>query len=377
MKFLRRPFGKGKKVSLFTLGTMRVNSAESMYAVLKDAFLLGINHIETAPTYGSTQKFLGDALIKLNLEGISPNNGYVITSKLLPGISFCEGKEQIIGTLTELGLSKIDNLALHGLNLCEHLDWYLRGDGSKIFRWAQDQNLITQCGFTSHGSRSLINEAIKSREFDFCSLHIHLLDQKNLALAKLALKLGMGVMAISPADKGGHLHTPSETLTKDCSPIPPLKLAYRFLISEGISTLTLGTNDPNQLLIAKELISENGPLTNTEKSSIERLNNECRRRLKETFCGQCRECLPCPKDVPIPEILRLRNLTLGHGLKSFAKERYNLIGKAGHWWEQFNAASCAECGDCLPRCPNNLNIPKLLKETHSELIDKPRRRLWG
>jgi hypothetical protein len=44
-------------------------------------------------------------------------------------------------------------------------------------------------------------------------------------------------------------------------------------------------------------------------------------------------CLPCPSGVPIPELLRLRNLALGHGMEAFAAERYNLIGRAGHWWE--------------------------------------------
>jgi len=38
--------------------------------------------------------------------------------------------------------------------------------------------------------------------------------------------------------------------------------------------------------------------------------------------------------VPIPEILRLRNISIGYGQLEFSKERYNLIGKAGHWWEE-------------------------------------------
>ena len=45
-------------------------------------------------------------------------------------------------------------------------------------------------------------------------------------------------------------------------------------------------------------------------------------------------CLPCPNDVPIPELLRLRNLAIGHDMTPFCQERYNLIGRAGHWWEE-------------------------------------------
>ena len=49
----KRSFGRGKKVSLFTLGTMRATeSLEKMYSIMKNAYYVGINHIETAPSYG-------------------------------------------------------------------------------------------------------------------------------------------------------------------------------------------------------------------------------------------------------------------------------------------------------------------------------------
>ncbi len=378
MNLTREVFGKGCPVSLFTLGTMRaLDSPESMYLVLKEACLAGINHIETAPAYGHAQKYLGQALKKLKIEGVEPKNGWIITSKVLPGIDLVEGKRQLSETLESLELIHINNLAVHGLNLYKHLTWALTGDGEKLFHWAQSQGLITQIGFTSHGSFSLIEDAIKSNQFNFCSLHLHLLDQERLPLAKLALRKGMGVIAISPADKGGHLHSPSETLIQHCSPIAPLELAYRFLLAEGISSLTVGASKREDLALSKKLIHANGPLTHKEQSAINRLYEEGKRELGDTFCGQCRKCLPCPEQVPIPEILRLRNLYIGHDLKSFSKERYNLIGKAGHWWERFDASACSNCGDCLPRCPYHLKIPTLLKETHDLLIDTPKRRLWG
>ena len=81
--------------------------------------------------------------------------------------------------------------------------------------------------------------------------------------------------------------------------------------------------------------------------------------------------------MPIPELLRLRNLAVGHGLQTFAEERYNLIGRAGHWWETLDASACGRCGDCLPRCPLQLPIPELLADTHRRLAAPPRRRLWG
>ena len=50
----KRSFGRGAKVSLFTLGTMRATeSLEKMYSIIKNAYYAGINHIETAPSYSN------------------------------------------------------------------------------------------------------------------------------------------------------------------------------------------------------------------------------------------------------------------------------------------------------------------------------------
>ncbi len=377
MKTIRRPFGKGKAVSLFTLGTMRaLQSEKQMYDVVKTALSIGINNFETAPAYGPAESLLGKAFKKLKNQGKEPYGGYLITSKILPNISLKEGKQQLQEILDRLEIKKIENLAIHGINLEQHLDWAIHGEGAKIINWAIEKGIVNQIGFTSHGSFNLISRALDCDGFQFCSLHLHLLEPSKIPLAKKALNRGIGVMAISPVDKGGKLQFPSQTLIEACKPFHPIELAYRFLIGEGISTLTLGASKIEDFNVAKKLINNNYPLNEQTKQALNNLRNYALFRLPESHCGQCRECLPCPKNVPIPELLHMRNLFLGYDLQEFSKERYNLIGKAGHWWESKNASACEECGECLPRCPNNLQIPKLLKETHKLLIDNPRRRLW-
>ena len=42
----------------------------------------------------------------------------------------------------------------------------------------------------------------------------------------------------------------------------------------------------------------------------------------------------------------------------------------GHWFPGNFASKCTECGDCLPRCPEKLEIPKLLKKTHNKLFNR-------
>jgi len=370
-----RRFGKTNlHLSVFSLGTMRCLTSADAQQTLQRAIQLGINHIETARGYGKSELYLGEAL---KAELGCPRSQLQITTKLTPTPDAATVDRWIDESLQRLSLDYLDALAIHGLNTWEHLAWVQAPKGCmQAVQQAMADGRVRHVGFSTHGALEVILAAIATEQFEFVNLHFCYFFQRNAPAISLAHQQDMGVFIISPADKGGLLYTPPPTLQNLCTPFSPLHLNYRFLLSDArITTLSVGAANPGELDFPLGVADQTGTLTPLEIATLERLEQQ-QVDVLEARCSQCYACLPCPESIHIPEVLRLRNLAIAYDMQAFGRYRYQMFENAGHWFPGNKASRCTECGDCLPRCPENLNIPALLQETHQRLTGPPRHRLW-
>jgi predicted aldo/keto reductase-like oxidoreductase len=361
-------------------------SAESqanLRATLEAAVAVGFRHVETARHYGSSERQLGWLLPQV------PDPGRILQTKVPPQEDPAAFEAELRLSFERLGVQRVDLLAIHGLNLPEHLEQTLRPGGclEVVRRW-QAEGRVGSVGFSTHAPLPLIEEAINSGAFDYVNLHWYFIRQDNRPAIEAAIAQDMGVFVISPTDKGGHLHTPSPLLRELCSPLHPIVFNDLFCLSApGIHTISVGAARPQDLelhLQAVQLLPQAAELLPPIVARLEQVRREV---LGEAWLASWQLGLPAWQDTPgqinLPTLLWLHNLVEAWGLEGYAKARYGLLGAGSHWFPGANAdaldhsVSEAELKQVLSASPWADQIPQLLRDLRERVGGTATRRLMA
>ena len=350
----------------------------NLEAILHRALELGINHIETARGYGTSEVQLGRILPRL------PREKMIVQTKVAP----CADPKEFLATfnksMNNLQLDYVDLFGLHGINNEEVLDFALRRGGClDVARRLQKEGRVRFIGFSTHGVPRVIVKAIESDEFDYVNLHWYFVNPLTWCAVQAATKRDMGVFIISPNDKGGMLQNRPSKMTALCAPLSPMQFNDLYCLARPeVHTLSCGVARPGDFDEHIEALKFYERAAETMAPIERRLREEMERVLGADWCAHWSEGLPeyseAPYNVNIIEILRLWTYVKSLDLVEWGKMRYNLLGNAGHWFPGEMASKIEDERKLLAaivKSPFADRIPQILREAHQLLFDEPKKRL--
>ena len=248
---------------------------------------------------------------------------------------------------------------------------------------AKEKGLIKHIGFSFHDSYEVFKEIIDFYDWDAVQVQYNYLDvnfQAGIKGVKYAADKGIAVIVMEPV-RGGKLHIPEKYLgTKpkiktvfDQSKIKRTMVdwALQFVWNHPeVSVVLSGMSNMQQVKENVESANNSGinTLTDEELKTIEGLR-EAYENYIAIGCTQCNYCMPCSSGVNIPMNLRLINELVWYSeiARNNIVTYYNLMAKNDEEMEKSGrpdsgrASMCTQCGECLEKCPQSIEIPDELE----------------
>jgi predicted aldo/keto reductase-like oxidoreductase len=357
----------------------------NLEATIRRALELGINHIETARGYGTSELQLGRFLHTI------PREEHILQTKVFPSNDSAQFIDTFNLSMSNLGVDYVDLLSIHGINNKETLHNAIRSGGSvdmaKRFR---NEGRCRFIGFSTHADSATIVEAIETGLFDYINLHWYYIFQENWQAVQLARQHDMGVFIISPNDKGGRLYDPPVSLSATCSPLTPMQFNSLFCLSRSeVHTLSIGAAKPSDFDDHIAGLEHLDSCADHVQAIDLTLRRQVIERLGDSWNSDWYFSLPGWEDTPGNINLRiipwLWKCAKGWDLIEYAKMRYNLLGEGGHWFpgEKYQPALKSELTEFVKMIEpvsedlagTVLMLPEICEETHALLLSEKQKRL--
>ncbi len=383
MKMIYRRFGKTElQMPVLTCGGMRYQQSwgdlgdqkldakgqANLEACIHRAVDCGINHIETARGYGSSEYQLGRVLPTL------PRDRIIVQTKIGPKDTEEQFLETFDTSMKNLQLDYVDLLGIHGINTPIILRKVLKGGTLKAIRRLQDEGRVRHAGFSTHGPTQVIVDAINTGEFSYVNLHWYYFDQCNWPAIEAATQQDMGVFIISPNDKGGKLYEPPQKLVDLCAPLTPMGFNDLFCLADPrVHTISLGVARPSDFDAHLEILPQLENAAEVIAPIRARLEAEAKEQLGAEWAEHWLDGLPSvnerPGGIPLYHVLRMYNMVKAFDMNSYGKMRYNLLGSGGHWFpgEKVDKVDWEALTGRIKDYRFADRVPDILRETHELL----------
>ncbi len=235
---------------------------------------------------------------------------------------------------------------------------------------------IRFAGFSFHDGAPLFKRVVDANPgWDFCLIQQNYLDTEHeagLVGLNYAAANGMGVSIMEPLRNGFLVKPPAMVqAVLDAAPRrrPPVEWAFDYLwnrpeVSVVVSGMASMQNVRDNLAYAGR--SAPGMLDAEDRAVIGRAARAYRSAPGTIPCTGCYNCIPCPQNVALGYLFNMVfNQYKADGDKARAHRLVNYSMSPVQRGDRPGA--CNECGQCLPKCPQGINIPEELKRVRREL----------
>ena len=332
----------------------------------------GVNLIDTAYLYGDSEKFLGEVL-----QGEYKDKAMICTKLPAINVKKYEDMEYFLSEqLKRLQRDCIDFYLIHSVDL-KTMNRLIKRGLFEFLNKAKREGKVKYVGFSYHGVKEEFDLLIDGYDWDVVMVQYNYFDenvQASIEGIEYAASKGMGVFVMEPL-KGGILagkmpEDAEEIFKKADSTKTTAQWALQWVLNNrNVSCVFSGMNSLDQLNDNLAIADKTTPMSMTfeELETVELVKRVMKNAL-QINCSTCGYCMPCPRDVNIPECIKIYNEKYLFDHKGFMNQSvmdyYQYVGgvmaKAG------NAGLCNACGKCLRKCPQKLDIPNELKKVKKE-----------
>ncbi len=365
----------GYRVSRLGFGSMRLPmidigggqyvDVERATAVIHRALDLGVNYIDTGMMYDNEE---GELVVGSALEQWPRRDEVIVAAKCTKFKAKSPGdlRRCLEHQLWRQRRDSFDLYLFHGIGwdnwheIDAAIGWI--GDMAR----AKEEGLVKHVGFSFHDKPEAMMRLVDEGIFDLVTCQYNYLDRANEAAIAYAAEKGLGVAVMGPVG-GGRLAVVPKGLREagDLSAGNAAELALRFVLSHPGVHVALSGMSSIEMVEQNAAAVDKGPLSEAEVGSINAMMDR-NRELARLYCTGCRYCMPCSNGVEIPQVFELVNYFRVYGMEEHALAQYARLVEDGG-----DASKCAACGECLSKCPQNIEIPEQLREA-AELLSARR-----
>lgn len=267
------------------------------------------------------------------------------------------------------GVDYFDYYMLHNVSGFTETAWK-NVDLYSFIQKKKEEGFIKHIGLSTHGNAEFLEEILAQHpELEFVLLQINYLDweDENIESRKcyeVAHKYGKQVMIMEPY-KGGFLADipeEAENLLKKHNPDKSVvSWAMRFVANLDVDVVLTGASSIEQLENNIQEFNNADQLTDEEYGLLEEVSQIINSNIT-VDCTKCRYCVDsCAEEIDIARIFDLYNKH-----KMLDTDMWTQFGNAYLNYSKLEgvgiASDCIECEMCIEECPQQINIPEVLKD---------------